>query len=602
MKKLLMVIAVALAFATMIWVILRVQLAHRLAAVPELLPETTLVLVEMPDFQRTRTQWHESDLYQIWREPAVQAWLQGPLGRLPKDRGGRQTLEDFLQLGPTHGFVALTSFQNNEPKLIGGFHFDKSPEEMRTFAEKRKAEWLPEADGAKRETTLYHQHEIETVSVSRFLFASVYDNHWFFVANDLAALKALLDRVDRRREKSVASLQTSAAFSEAMKHLPTDYSGLVFVDPRPFVDKLMPIVAMTGQSLPMDQLQRLKQVRTVAATFGFDHGKMRETDFVAMPRLSAEGKLERRMLAAAGANTFFYSASRIHWPEDMLSRSAAAASGVPAAFQELTAALKARGIAENDLRDAFGEELEIVGDWPADSRSPVLQATLPVKDAARARKIVEALTSVEIAGASWERSERNGAMFYSVQLFGGIMPVRLAIAVSDQMMFAGSDMAALEAALTRIAPPADGLEKSAVFQDATKRVPAGESAFNYVDTRLLFERADAAVRPLLLMGAAFSPVLGKNLDPAKLPPTEAVAKHLSPIVMAQHYTGDGYVTESIGPVTFRQATIGLAVAIGGLFVSLPEALKVNGLLPANPQNPMQSPVASPSPSPSLSPF
>ena len=602
MKKLLAVIALALAVAAMIWVILRVQLASRLAAVPELLPETTLILVEVPDFQRARVQWHESDLYQIWREPTVQAWLQGPLGRLPKDRGGRQTLEDFFQLGPTHGFVALTSLQNNEPKLIGGFHFDKSPEEVKTFAEKRKAEWLLKADGAKRERIVYQQHEIETVSVSRFVLASVCDNHWFFVANDLTALKALLDRADRRGEKAVASLQTSAAFTDAMKHLPTDNAGLVFVDPRPFVEKLMPIVAMTGQSLPMGQLQRLKQVRTVAATFGFDHGKMRETDFVAMPRMSAEEKLERRMLGAAGVNTFFYSASRIHWPENMLSRSAPVPSGVPAALQELTAALKERGIAENDLREAFGEEIEIVGDWPADSRSPVLQATLPVKDAARARKIVEALTSVEIAGASWERSEGDGTTFYSAQLFGGIVPLRLAIAVSDQMMFAGSDLAALEAALTRIAPPADGLEKSVVFQDATKKVPAGESAFNYVDTRLLFERAEAAVRPLLLMGAAFSPTLGKNLDPAKLPPPEAVAKHLSPIVMAQRYDGEGYITESIGPVTFRQAAIGLAAAMGGLFVNLQQALKAGGLLPPNPPNSMQSPVPTPSPSSSAIPF
>jgi hypothetical protein len=602
MKKLLAVIALALAVAAMIWVILRVQLASRLAAVPELLPETTLILVEVPDFQRARAQWHESDLYQIWREPTVQTWLQGPLGRLPKDRGGRQTLEDFFQLGPTDGFVALTSLQNNEPKLIGGFHFDKSPEEVKTFAEKRKAEWLLKADGAKRERIVYQQHEIETVSVSRFVLASVCDNHWFFVANDLTALKALLDRADRRGEKAVASLQTSAAFTDAMKHLPTDNAGLVFVDPRPFVEKLLPIVAMTGQSLPMGQLQRLKQVRTVAATFGFDHGKMRETDFVGMPRMSAEEKLERRMLGAAGVNTFFYSASRIHWPENMLSGSAPVPSGVPAALQELTAALKERGIAENDLREAFGEEIEIVGDWPADSRSPVLQATLPVKDAARARKIVEALTSVEIAGASWERSEGNGTTFYSAQLFGGIVPLRLAIAVSDQMMFAGSDLAALEAALTRIAPPADGLEKSVVFQDATKKVPAGESAFNYVDTRLLFERAEAAVRPLLLIGAAFSPTLGKNLDPAKLPPPEAVAKHLSPIVMAQRYDGEGYVTESIGPVTFRQAAIGLAAAMGGLFVNLQKALKAGGLLPPNPPNSMQSPVPTPSPSSSAIPF
>ncbi len=95
MKKLLAVIVVALVAAATVWVIGRMQLANRLAAVPELLPETTLALMEVPDFQRARAQWHESDLCQIWREPTVQAWLQRPLARLaagwrrrPPDPGG----------------------------------------------------------------------------------------------------------------------------------------------------------------------------------------------------------------------------------------------------------------------------------------------------------------------------------------------------------------------------------------------------------------------------------------------------------------------------------------------------------------------------------
>ena len=103
---------------------------------------------------------------------------------------------------------------------------------------------------------------------------------------------------------------------------------MIFLDPRPFVEKLMPLVAMTGQSLPMDQLQRLKQVRSVAAAVGFDHGKMRETDFVAMPQVGAEEKLKRPLLGTAGADTFLYSASRVHWSDDLLAQSAPAAVGL----------------------------------------------------------------------------------------------------------------------------------------------------------------------------------------------------------------------------------------------------------------------------------
>ena len=109
MKKLVAVIVIALVVAAGVWVIVRVQLAKRIAAVPQLLPPTTLVLAQVPDFRKARADWRESDINKIWREPAVQEFLRKPLAKLPKDRGGRQMLEDFLQLGPQHVFFALTS-------------------------------------------------------------------------------------------------------------------------------------------------------------------------------------------------------------------------------------------------------------------------------------------------------------------------------------------------------------------------------------------------------------------------------------------------------------------------------------------------------------
>ena len=72
-------------------------------------------------------------------------------------------MEDFLQLGPTRGFLALTSIESNEPKLIGGFHFDQSPAEARKFVEQLETDFLAKTADAKRETILYEQHEIETV-------------------------------------------------------------------------------------------------------------------------------------------------------------------------------------------------------------------------------------------------------------------------------------------------------------------------------------------------------------------------------------------------------------------------------------------------------
>ncbi len=361
MKKLLAVLALALLVAAAVWVIVRVQLANRLATVPELLPGATLFLVEAPDPRRSRERWHESALYQIWREPSVQSWLQESLKRLPQNGRGRKTAEEFLQLHPTHVFIALTALEKNEPTLLGGFHFEGGPEPARQFIEQRQAEWLARNADAKRETIEYGQHKIEKVTVSHLVLATVSDNHWFFASNDVAALKGLLDRADRRQEKAGRSLHENEAFSDIARHLPTDYAGMIYIDPQPFVKKLIPLIAMTDQSLPINHLERLRQIKSVASAVGFEKGNMRETDYVAMPRIGEEEKLTRTLLGTAGANTFLYSLSRVHWSDKALSSSAPTTTGLPALIGQFASALTARGISLEDLRLAFGEELEVVG-------------------------------------------------------------------------------------------------------------------------------------------------------------------------------------------------------------------------------------------------
>ena len=173
------------------------------------------------------------------------------------------------------------------------------------------------------------------MTVAHFAFARAFDNHWFFASNNLAALKALLDRVDRRREKGEPSLKDDEPFAAARKHLPGEYEGLLFVDPRPFVEKLMPLILMAGQSLPAAQVERLKSVDRVAVALGFEHGVMRETDFVAMPRVGTETKLTRPLLATAGAETFFYSVSRMSWPDNVFSPATPVASGLSALIRAI---------------------------------------------------------------------------------------------------------------------------------------------------------------------------------------------------------------------------------------------------------------------------
>ena len=98
MKKFFAVVAAALVIALLLWAALRMEQAHRQLRVTELLPKRTLFVAEVPDCNKAREQWHGSDLYAIWREPAVQAWLQKSLTQLQRNRHDEQTLEEFLHL------------------------------------------------------------------------------------------------------------------------------------------------------------------------------------------------------------------------------------------------------------------------------------------------------------------------------------------------------------------------------------------------------------------------------------------------------------------------------------------------------------------------
>ena len=172
------------------------------------------------------------------------------------------------------------------------------------------------------------------------MFASVCDDHWFFAANDLAALKALLDRVDHRGEKK-PSLQANATFIDASRYLPNDYATFLFVDPRPFVEKLMPIVAMTGQALPMDQLDRLKSVRTVATSRRFRSWQNARDRFCRDAADRRGEKLERRYARNGGPEHFLLLSGPCFLAANACSRPLPPGQQVlPAALQQVTAALK----------------------------------------------------------------------------------------------------------------------------------------------------------------------------------------------------------------------------------------------------------------------
>src|SRR5262249_3814763 len=84
------------------------QFSQRISSAPvaALLPRETIFVAQIPDFNRARAEWEQCDIYQLFREPAVQDFLRKPLGNVQKTDAVAQTLREIEQLAPKNAFVA----------------------------------------------------------------------------------------------------------------------------------------------------------------------------------------------------------------------------------------------------------------------------------------------------------------------------------------------------------------------------------------------------------------------------------------------------------------------------------------------------------------
>ncbi len=550
MKRiLLLLIALAAAFAGWYYWNLSQQISS--APVSVLLPRETIFLAHMPDFNQTRDEWYRTDIYQLYREPAVQDFLRKPLGNLPTQNAfGAQTLGEVEQLDPKHAFLALTSMDNNNPRFVGGFRFRGSQEEAERIISRWRSAFLGQTPAAKREKLQYQRHEIEVVTAAPFTLATAYDRPWFFAATDLTELKALLDRADHRAKNPEATLEKDEAYREAVSHRPSNYAAFFYLQPKIFSERLAALRAAVRSTRTPSETTMFEKMRCIAGSIRFDNGKIHDVLFLGMPKLEHEATLTRSSISLGTKETFFYLSMLLNLGEKIDTLNQAAAFAGTKVFQ----ALADSGITADDWKAAFGLELASLADWPSSAHWPSLLLTLPVTDAAKAGKITDALIRAD-EGAIWTQTEKDGVRYFSKQSAASLVAITPTIAVSNRILVAGLNPVSVEEAMKRSGTGSAGLSDSSTYKAAERLLPAPTNFFSYVDTALLYSRLDASLRPMLLIAAAFMPAVAGSIDATKLSSPEVITKHLSPIVSSQRYDHDGYVAESIGPITLDQSAI-----------------------------------------------
>jgi len=523
------------------------------AAVTALLPRGTMAMVHLPDFNRSRDDWHQTDIYKLYEEPAVREFLNRPLSKVPQRDTTSQTLTNLQKLSPRDAFAAVTSIEENNPHFVGGLRFRGSQSDADKIIDNWRSQLV--RDASAHETVDYEQHKIDIAGAAPNQIATVYDGQWFFISNDLAELKAVLDRADGREKDRQTLLESDEAFRAAMAHMPANYAVLFYVQPKGISQKLAKFrnaIGATG-----DQSGVVDQIRSVCGAMRFDSGKMRDVLFVGMPQTQLDRKLSRSSLDLGTTDTFLYIATLVN--PDRLGGISQAALPTGTWLKKVFDSAARAGVTVEDWNAAFDLELGSLADWPQNSRWPSVIATLRVKDFARASKLMDALTHAIDEDAAWTKTEKNGVIYFSMPTPVALVAIAPTLALSNHVLIVGLDPGSVESAIDRSNQKSAGFANSSAYKTATRAVPEPTGGFVYIDTAMLYSRLDAALRPMLLMSAAFMPAISDYVDVAKLPPPEVVAKHLSPIISSQRYERDGYVTESVGPVTLTEAAAGFGL-------------------------------------------
>jgi hypothetical protein len=522
--------------------------------VAALLPRETIFVAQIPDFNRAYDEWQRCDIYQLYRESAVQDFLRKPLSNVPKSDAVSQTLREIEQLAPENAFIALTSIENNNPKVVGGFRFRGSKEEAERTIGRWRSTLMAQNLDLKREKVQYQRHEIEVAKAAPFSVAMAYDPPWFFAATDVPELEALLDRADRRGTSPENGLDKDDAYRSAIFRRPSNYVAFFYLQPKTFSQRLAALRAAVGSTPAPGEGTMLEKMRCITGSMQFENGKIHDVLFLGMPKLEHDATLTRASLSLGTKETFLYLAMLLNLGEKMDTLNQAATFAGTKMFQTLSDS----GITAADWKAAFGIELGSLADWPPSAHWPSLLVTVPVADAAKAGKIVEALLHGD-EEATWTQIEKDGVRYFSKQSMTSFVAITPTIALSDRILIAGLNPVSVEEAIKRGGSGSFELADSQTYNAAARLLPAPTNFFAYIDTALLYSRLDASLRPMLLMAAAFVPAVAGSIDPGKLPAPEVITKHLTPIVSSQRYDRDGYLAESIGPITLDQLGIGLAV-------------------------------------------
>ena len=565
-----------------------------------LLPESTLVFIDIPDLSQSRTDFAKTELYALWHEPEVQAFLEKPLAAIqsvlasegaPKEQNDlAHRILDAMQGEVFLAVTRVTIFPAFNPGVVVGV-------DVRHKRIEATASLYALENGLKRSYPNGRFQEKKHLGVKYSVWETqpgVQICHAWL--NSLAVftfgedtLRDVIACYAGQPPRDFKPLAASAKYQNVLRQAPKDNEFLAYLNLEEVLNLVGPLLALAPQTSGM--YETLARFQASAACMTFLDGGIEDVGLIAYAKLDPKPTppTQRKTLALTTPETlvYFVGSADLGTAYDgaMQTLSQSGNASVMLAITQFQQTLRSRGIRiREEVLQKLGPEFAIITRWPAGAPAPQFALVGEIADAVTVRpaldSAMDALKQASLGDDTrfpWDETEYAGRTLRTVHVSAGVLAPTYVM--TDQFFFLAStpDGARELVAHEKDAQPT--LAKSERYAQSMRRLPADGSSYIYADLRGLFEPLYGLGKPGLSQWET-----NDFVDVTKLPRSETIAKHLFPFVSATVTKPQQSTTITFSPFgkpLLLAAGIGGAIWVGNAAYG-PQLLQLLGLPSGDP--------------------